>query len=294
MIRLARRAFIGGGLTLLAAPSLIFASRSGGERTSQIPRVAVCLGSGAVHGYAHIGVVRAFETLGLRPDIITGSSVGAIVGALWAAGLRADAIEHLANDTSWREASGLRMPGLGIGKLDRLAALIDRHTDNKPLESLPIRFAAVATDLDSGLPVALSRGPLGPAVAASSSVPIRYEPVTINGRRLIDGALSEPVPVDAARSIGATFTVAIDVAYRPYEEPVTGITDVAFQMFHIMVNRLIEEQIKRADFAIRLDLHHIMTDGKDITSMMRAGEEAVHEQWPALSHRLRSVGVDVP
>jgi NTE family protein len=256
--------------------------------------VAVCLGSGAVHGYAHIGVVRAFEKLGFRPDVITGSSVGAIVGALWAAGLRADEIEQVANDTSWHEVSGLRIPQLGIGKLDELAALIDRHVGHRDIQSLPIRFAAVATDLDSGLPVVLDRGAVGPAVAASSSVPIRYEPITINGRRLIDGALSEPVPVDAAQSIGANFTVAIDVAYRPYEEPVSGITDVGFQAFHIMINRLIDEQIKRADFVIRLDLHRIMTGPDAIPAMIRAGEEAVRERWPELSQRLQSAGVDMP
>lgn len=294
MSQLARRAFIGGGLALLVAPSLIFASRSGEERPNPVPKVAVCLGSGAVHGYAHIGVVRAFQKLGFRPDVITGSSVGAIVGALWAAGFRADEIERIANDTSWHEVSGLRIPQLGIGKLDKLAALIDRHVGHTDIRSLPIRFAAVATDLDSGLPVVLDRGAVGLAVAASSSVPIRYEPVTINGRRMIDGALSEPVPVDAAQSIGANLTVAIDVAYRPYEERVAGIVDVVFQAFHIMVNRLIDEQIKRANFAIRLDLHSIMAGPDAIPAMIRAGEEAVREKWPELSQRLQSAGVDFP
>ena len=126
-----------------------------------------------------------------------------------------------------RASGGRLVLGLGIGRLDGLSALIDKHTDQLGIEALPTRFAAVATDLDSGLPVILDHGPAGRAVAASSSIPIRYEPVAIEGKRLIDGALSAPMPVDAARSLGADFTIAIDVAYRPYEEPVSGITDVA-------------------------------------------------------------------
>jgi NTE family protein len=256
--------------------------------------VAVCFGSGGLHGYVHIGAIRAFQALGLKPDIIAGTSVGAIAGVLWAAGHTADEIETIADDPSWKESSGLRLPQLGIGRLDRLRDLIDRSTGGRPIEALPTRFAAVATDLDSGRPVVLDRGPAGPAVAASCSVPIRYEPVTVEGRRLVDGALSAPVPVDAARELGAGFVVAIDVAYRPYEEPVSGFSDVAFQMFHIMVNRLIDEQIRRADFAIRLDAHHRMSDEPYISALIQAGDEAVRRRWPDLQRALGAAGIALP
>ena len=106
---------------------------------------------------------------------------------------------------------------------------------------------------------------------------LRYEPVTVDGRRLIDGALSAPVPVDAARALGAGFTIAIDVAFRPYEQPISG---VAFQMFHIMVNRLIDEQIKR--------------DEGGIPALIRAGEAAVYRRWPALQQTMRAAGIEVP
>jgi NTE family protein len=293
MIRLCRRKFVCLTALLGVAPLVAFLPGRVKSRPGQPPAVAVCLGSGALHGYAHIGAIKAFEQFQFRPDVITGTSAGAIVGALWAAGYKANEIKQIAEDSSWREASGLRIPKLGIGRLDGLRALIDRHIDQQNIESLPTRFAAVATDLDSGLPVILDHGPVGEAVAASASVPIRYEPILFDGKRLIDGALSGPIPVDAARNIGAKFTIAIDVAYRPYEEPVSGITDVAFQMFHIMVNRLIEEQIKRADFAIRLDLHRIMKGEDAIPAMIRAGERTVRKHWPALSRALQSAGIAV-
>jgi NTE family protein len=267
-------------------PKLSWAADRSNQRAGQTPSIAVCFSSGALHGYAHVGAIRAFQALGLKPDVITGTSVGAIAGVLWAAGYDADAIEAIADDPNWHEASGLRIPVLGIGKLDGLRDMIDRHAGGKSIETLPTRFAAVATDLDSGQAVTLDRGPAGQAVAASSSVPIRYEPVTIDRRRLIDGALSAPVPVDAARALGAEFTIAIDVAFRPYEEPVSGITGVAFQIFHIMVNRLIDEQIKRVDFPIRLDLHQTMRGEGGIPALIRAGEEAVYGRWPELQRAL--------
>jgi len=116
--------------------------------------------------------------------------------------------------------------------------------------------------------------------------------VTIGGKRLVDGALSAPIPVDAAHAIGARFAVAVDVAYRPYEEPVSGISDVAFQTFHIMVNRLIEEQIKRADFAIRLDVHEVMRGDDVLSNVIRAGEGAVHQHWPELKRALSRRGFE--
>ncbi len=293
MICLRRRQFIlGAAVVGLLRP---FVSLAGllERNTGRARSVAVCFGSGSLHGYAHVGAIRAFQRFGLKPGVITGTSVGAIAGVLWAAGYDADEIEAIANDRNWREASGLRIPVLGIGKLDGLRDLIDRYTDRRNIEALPTRFAAVATDLDSGRPVTLDHGPAGQAVAASSSLPIRYEPITVGGRRLVDGALSAPVPVDAARALGAEFTIAIDVAFRPYEEPISGITDVAFQMFHIMVNRLIAEQIKRVDFAIRLDVHQTMRDEGGIPALIQAGEEAVSQRWPALQRALSAAGIEL-
>jgi NTE family protein len=278
MASMQRRGFL-QGLGLLAASPSRAETRS---EPSSAPTVAVCLGAGGTHGYAHIGVIRALQKLGLRPRIIAGTSVGAIAGVLWAAGLDADAIEALATDSSGHEASGLRLPRLGLRTLTPLQELLDRTLGPAGIESLPTHFCAVATDLDSGRPVVLRTGRAGAVVAASASVPIRYEPTEIGGRRLVDGALSAPVPVDAARGLGADFTIAVDVAYRPYEEAVSGITGVAFQIFYIMVNRLIDEQIRRADFAIRLDVHATLRNEGGIAAVIRAGERAVHERWPAL------------
>jgi NTE family protein len=254
-----------------------------GARAQARRRVGIALGSGGMHGLVHIGVVRAFQRLGVRPAVIAGCSSGAIAGALWAAGKRADEIAILAMDTSWREFDRLRLPRFGLGDLTRLQSLIDRSTNSARIEDLATPFAAVATDLVSGEARELRSGPLGRAVAASASVPIRFEPVMVDGRYLVDGALTAPLPVDAARASGADIVISVDVAYRPYEDVVTGIAGVAFQMFHIMVNRLIAEQARRADHAIRLDVHALMKNNDDPHVLIEYGERAVLDQWPALA-----------
>jgi NTE family protein len=249
-------------------------------------RIAVALGSGGLHGLVYVGAIRAFQKLRFKPDIITGCSVGAIAAALWAAGDTADTIESVARDPTWQNINRWHMPRLGLADLKSLRELIDRLTGGARIESLEVPFAAVATNLATGRSEILQQGPLAAAVTASCSVPIRYEPVEFDGRSLVDGALTAPIPVDAARTLGADFVIAIDVAYRPYEEPVTGITDVAFQMFHIMVNSLIAEQVRRADYAIRLDVHALSQGSDHERALIRAGEEAVQAQWPALRKRL--------
>ena len=249
-------------------------------------KVGICLGSGALHGYAHVGVINGLEKQGFKPDVICGTSVGAIVGVLWAAGLSAQKIHKLSRDKQLF-LLGLPRPSLlGLKKLNELHRFVDLHTGGRNLEELPIPFATVATDLETGEAVTLRTGSAARAVVASATMPLRYEPVSIGGSRLVDGALSAPVPIDAAHALGATFVIGIDVAYRPYEEPVDDTGDVPFQMFHIMVNQLISEQMRRADFAIKLDVHDMMKNSDDMTPLIVAGEQAVEDIWPVLQTQM--------
>lgn len=285
-----RRLMLAAGLFALS-PALAFADKPGVLRPGARPRLAVCLGSGGLHGFAHIGVIRAFEHLGIKPDIICGTSVGAVVGVLWAAGLTADDMEAIATEREWYQSSWFRLPKLGFGTLDELRDAINEHVGKTRIESLPIRFAAVATDLATGQPVILDHGEPGLVAAASASVPLRYEPVTIDGRKLVDGALTLPVPVDAARELGAGFCLGIDVAYRPDDEPVKGLSDVGYQAFHILINRLIDEQIRRADYAFRLDAHQFMRGEGGLQNMVQQAEQSVYRSRADLLAALSRAGI---
>jgi NTE family protein len=239
-----------------------------------------------LHGLAHIGAIKAFQELGVQPVAIAGCSAGAIAGGLWAAGKTAEEIRDVATDSSWQDLLLWRVPRFGLGELTRLENLIDEKTDAARIESLRTPFAAVATNLATGRAEVLRSGRLSRAIAASASVPLRYEPLVVDGNQLVDGALTSPLPVDAARALGADFVVALDVAMRPYEERISDMVGVAFQMFRIMVNQLSIEQARKADLLIRLDVHVAIRGREDSAAVIALGERAVHEHWPMLRSAL--------
>jgi NTE family protein len=246
-------------------------------------RLALALGSGALHGHAHIGVMRAFEARGVRPDLIVGTSVGAIVGALWAAGLDAAAVERASERFGLTDAAQLTWPRRELLRNDGLQDLLREWLPTRTIEAWPIPFAAVATDLDRGERVILDRGDAPSAVAASACMPVLFEPVERDGRRLVDGALVEPVPVRAARALGSVRVVAVDVAFRPHDEPVRHVVDAGFQIVHILTNALIAEQVVDADVRIRLELHRLMRDRGDYAGvLLQAGERAALQAWPRI------------
>ena len=242
--------------------------------------LALALGSGTAHGHAHVGAMRVFEEHGVRPDLIVGTSVGAIVGALWAAGLRVVEVEGAARRFGLLSAARPAWPRLGLLSNDGLRDALRQLLPNPSIEAWPIAFAAVATDFDNGERVILDRGDGPSAVAASACMPVLFRPVERDGRRLVDGALVEPVPVRAARLLGGVRVVAVDIAFRPYDEPVRNVFDAGFQTVHILVNRLIEEQIGAADVAVQLELHELMRGRRQYAEILtEAGEIAVRKHW---------------
>lgn len=273
------------GVAASAASAAGVASAAGATSISAPRPVAlgVALGSGSMHGYAHVGVIRALQRRGVTPAVITGTSAGAIAGALWAYGLPWHRIHEAVMDLSWWQAPTLRALQSGLMRNRAIESMIDRQTARRPIEAWPIRFAAVATDMRTGERVLLDRGASGPAVAASTSLPVMYAPVRIGERDLVDGALVEPVPVRAAHALGATHVLAVDVAYRPHEAPVRWVWDAAFQSLHILVNRLIDEQIVEADLALRLELHRHVDGERPFDALIDAGDQAVESNWPSIA-----------
>jgi len=250
--------------------------------------VAVAFGSGSMHGMAHVGVIEALEASGLEVQIVTGTSVGAIVGSLWASGLDAGAITRMASAYDWDDASHLAPGREGLMSNGPIRDELDRAFGGRPMQSWPRHFGAVATNMVNGQRRLLTSGDGARAVQASAAMPVLFRPVAIAGEKLADGALVEPVPVDAAREMGADFVIGIDVAYRPYEAPAGGLAGQAFQAMHILTNRLAERQLRDADFALRLDVHRqFMTCGAE--GLVTAGRLAMLRELPALSDALARV-----
>jgi NTE family protein len=265
-----------------AATTAAVHAASAATPASRGRRLGFALGSGAMHGWAHVGIVRGCARAGFAPHAVAGSSVGAAVGALWAGGLDATRIATIARGLDWSAAGQWTWSARGLRRNDPLREAIDAALDGRPIEALPTRFAAVASDAASGDSVVLDRGPTGTAVAASSAVPVFFEPVRVGGRDLLDGSLTAPVPVDAARALGADVVVAVDIAFRPHEQQAQGLADLAFQAMHILGNALAREQTRRADLTIRLDLHHLMTPRLEPAALVDAGERALLDAAPRL------------
>lgn len=176
------------------------------------PRIGLALGSGSSRGWAHIGVIRALEEAGMRPDLVCGTSIGALVGAAYAAG-ELEPLEQWVRKLQMGEIFGLADLSLGGGLLkgDRLMQFFRSHFVDRPIEELAMPFAAVATSLRTGAEVWLRSGSTLDAVRASIALPGIFTPVPGEDAFLVDGGLVNPVPVSLARAMGADIVIAVDL-----------------------------------------------------------------------------------
>ncbi len=182
-------------------------------------QLALVLGSGGRRGFAHAGVLRALEAAGVKPDLIVGVSIGSVIGAFYAAGMKAADVEQLALDIDLSELRDLSWLHWGRVRGQKLENFVNARVRRQPLEALGVRFAVVATREHDGALQIFNAGDTGVAVRASSAVPGRFYAVRIAGVTYIDGDVASPVPVRAARTLGAQVVVAVDISARPEKAP---------------------------------------------------------------------------
>jgi NTE family protein len=183
------------------------------EPKAERAKIGLAMGGGAARGWAHIGILRTLAKAGIMPDIIAGTSMGALAGGAWAAD-RLDQLEEFARSMTKRRMFGFldwRFSGSGLIGGGRLTRLLGENFGELKIEDLPIRYAAIATELSSGHEIWLTRGNLIQAMCASYALPGIFPPVNVGGRWLVDGALVNPVPVSAARALGARVVIAVNL-----------------------------------------------------------------------------------
>ncbi|MBX9947013.1 MAG: patatin-like phospholipase RssA [Reyranella sp.] len=197
------------------------------------PKIGLALGSGSARGLSHIGVLDALIEAGIKPDVVCGTSIGALVGAAYVAG-KLDGLRDWAETATWRQVVRLmdvRLSGGGLIDGKQVVALLRRLGIEDPIESYARRYAAVATDLASGREVWLQTGPIHEAVRASIAVPGIVSPALIDGKWLVDGGLSNPVPVSVCRALGADVIIAVnlngDLVGRRFDKAQTQTPAVA-------------------------------------------------------------------
>jgi NTE family protein len=180
---------------------------------SQRPSIGLVLGGGAARGFAHVGVIRTLLAKGYTPDIITGTSIGAVVGGCYAAG-RLDDVEQWGRSLTRRSVLSyldVSLGGLGLLNGGKLADRLLDAVGDVTIDQLPMRFAAIATEIGTGHEIWVTRGKLADALRASYALPGIFPAVQIGERWLMDGALVNPVPISAARALGARVVIAVNV-----------------------------------------------------------------------------------
>ncbi|MDE2278052.1 MAG: patatin-like phospholipase family protein [Xanthomonadaceae bacterium] len=249
--------------------------------------IGLALGGGAAKGFAHIGVIKMLETSGIHVDVVAGTSAGSVVGALYASGMDPFQLQQTAFGLDEAKIRDVRLFSGGLVRGKALQDYVNHLVHHQPIERLKLPFAAVATQLETGQRTVFVSGNTGQAVRASSSIPGVFEPVEIRGRHYVDGGVVSPVPVDAARQLGANFVIAVDISARPGGTNPQGMFNIMAQSITIMGRELARQEIARADVVIRPDLSGIgPADFKQRDEAILAGEKAALAAIPAIRAKL--------
>lgn len=251
------------------------------------PRIGLALGGGAAKGFAHIGVIKMLEASGIHPDVVSGTSAGSVVGALYASGMDAFRLQEQAFALDEGSIRDVRFFSGGLVQGQKLQDYVNQLLGQRPIEKLAKPFAAVATQLENGERAVFIRGNAGQAVRASSSIPGVFEPVEINGRHFVDGGVVSPVPVDAARQLGADVVIAVDISARPDGANPGSMVGIVGQSITIMGRKLAEQELSRADVVIRPKVGQIgPTDFDQKNVAILEGERAALAALPAIRAKI--------
>ena len=250
--------------------------------------VALALGGGASKGFAHIGIIKVLKENNIPVKIVTGTSAGSIVGSMYASGMSPDRLELEAEILGKTDLVDLTLSTSGFIKGEKLQNYINRKVGNRPMQQFPIKFAAVATDFESGKPVVFNVGNAGQAVRASASIPNVFQPVVIGNRKYVDGGLSQPVPVSAAKKMGANFIIAVDISARPAKNVNQGMFSYLDQTFNVMSQTALRQELGQANVVIKPQVLELGSVGgfDQKQRAIQLGEQAARAALPEIKRKL--------
>jgi len=250
------------------------------------PRVGIALGGGGARGFAEIGVLRVLEQERIPVTAVAGTSVGALVGALYAdTGRVLDAEFHavaLHEADVFDYALSSVLSG-GLIKGDALEEFLRTRLHNQTIEGMALPFAAVAVELRTGQPMIFTQGPVAPAVHASAAIPGVFVPVTIDGKAYVDGGVVDPVPVDAARKLGAEVVIAVVIPPDIPQETPTNPLVIAYRAVTIMASLIGDLRAREADIVIRPEVGEVAFDDfSQKKRLIESGEAAARAALPEI------------
>jgi NTE family protein len=281
----------------LALLAVLAACRTGAPRTPASPlapatpgaepKIALVLGGGAARGFAHVGVIRVLEQERIPVDLVVGTSVGSLIGALYASERNSFELEwtafQLRREDLFDFGIANAVLGMGLAKGELLEAFVKARVKQERIEQLKIPFAAVATDLNWGERIVLDRGPIARAVRASSAIPGVFEPVAHEGKILVDGGVVDNLPVDVARAKGADLVLAVDIGEDVGNVNITNMLDVMLQATNIMFAVNAEARKAGADVLVEPDVGGVgMLDFDKRKACMEAGIDATRKAVPKI------------
>ena len=255
------------------------------------PKIALVLGGGAARGFAHVGVIRVLEQEKIPIDLIVGTSVGSLIGAIYASDLNSFELEwtafSLERDDIFDYAFLSTFTGMGPVKGDKLEEFVRSKIPTANIENLKLPFAAVATDLNRGTRVVLDRGPVARAVRASSAIPGVFNPVNYQNRLLVDGGVLDNLPIDVARERGADLVIAVDISENVTNFDITNLIDVVLQSVNIMSSENLKCRKKDADVLITPAVGNVgMLDFTQKKQCMQAGIAAAQKAMPEIRKKI--------
>ena len=252
-------------------------------------KTALVLGGGAARGIAHIGALKALTRHKVPIDMVVGTSIGSIVGAVYALGIPLKNIEALALKTGWKDLADFALSKTGFLEGRNLERIVLELIQGKGFNDIKIPLAIVATDIENGQEVVITSGDLAKSIRASCSIPGIFIPARINSRMLVDGGLRSTVPSEIAKRMGADFVIAVDVGYCVRKGRISNIFQILFQSIQIIGSELSKHERRPSDVVIEVPL------GEDIDQMafnraaeiISIGEKAAEASMPGLLAQMK-------
>ena len=275
---------VGGAMDWLRSAKDRFRAFAYGEQGEkrERPRVGLALGGGFARGIAHIGLLRVFQEAKIPIDCVAGTSVGALIGAGYCAGASLSTMQEVGATTSFTDFGRWTPSWLGLATNQRMEKYLTRLTPLKTFEELKTPLAIATTDINAGVTVYYSSGPIATPLRASCAYPGLFVPIQYDGRTLVDGFLTSPVPVEGAAMLGADIVIAVYLEAGNIENPRT-VADVIGRAFNIIQRYADVTWRQQADLIIEPDVEGMAWDDFSRTpELVRAGEAAAMKALPQI------------
>ncbi|MFT6029512.1 MAG: NTE family protein [Oleiphilaceae bacterium] len=243
-------------------------------------RIGLALGGGAAKGIAHIGVLKAIEESDLKIEYISGTSIGALVASYYAFGKDIETLKSISSEMSFSSLIGFKLQKQGIFSTTSIKEMVERDLGEVYIEQARIPLAICATDISTGEQVTLREGKLAEAICASMAVPGIFIPVEINGKTLVDGGITENVPISALEKMGAGITIAVDLNGCPHYQEPKDIIAIMGNAIDIAIDLRTKDQIKKADLVFSMDLAHFsrLGDEEEFVELIQLGYEGMQKK----------------